>query len=721
MGHRNQAFLRFTDSPGTKAGKRMDRDLSNKIIGGCRLEKLLGKGGMGTVYKARHLNLDIDIAVKFLDKDLASSQELIERFIFEARAAARLNNPYIVRVYQVAEEGGFYFIQMEFVEGESLAQKLKRESPLALGLSLLYLYQITLGLVAAHQANIIHRDIKPENILISSKENVLKITDFGLAKCLQCTSHLTQSGQILGTPYYLSPEQCEGKNIDARSDIYSLGVSFFYMLTGNLPFQGTTPIATAVARLKNDPPLPRTFRPDIPEELQKLTLKMMARLPDDRYPNSPALLQDIIQLLPRYANDVNLPNANIASFPFLAYAGNVASAAALQQPATEKSNPRLASEPNHQTKNALKREKPRQETPDDSKEVSPEAPTDEVALGAATDEVSTVNKTLVMGSSSSQKPSEAPPEPMADDDDDDDTGEVGASMKPLQTKELNTGRREEKKSLETQRREENRRPKRSRKLRWLCDFIVAGILLGVPAITMQQYYLPYLQTLRNKITLLAQEAGSPAAVSEQRQYEEVLASFSHATVPVIEENIHKFVTAYPQTHYQKLLVELLQQKKVAVGYQETPKSPETGKDNKEPGDVKIPPEVPEPEVNEADLLNTQSVLWRKFSGFIEQQKYMEAFQFLEQRSKYWPKARNRMRESPSVQGAIQQMLQTHIDKMEGFLKTGEYKAAHKALQHLEKLEESMRLIANQFARKRAKRAIEKANADFKKMPPFEEK
>jgi serine/threonine protein kinase len=293
----------------------MEQDFANKIIGGCRLETLLGRGGMGSVYKAHHLNLDIPIAVKFLDKGLANSQELIDRFILEARAAARLDSPYIVRVFQVGAEENLYFIQMEFVEGESLAQKLKREAPLPLETALLYLYQISMGLAAAHQANIVHRDIKPENILISSNKGLLKITDFGLAKSLQSSANLTRSGEILGTPYYLSPEQCEGGSTDARSDIYSLGVTFFYMLTGKLPFQGETPIGIAVARLRFDPPLPRGLRPDIPEDVEKMIMKMMARAPEGRYSSMEPILQEIVDMMPRYG--VTFPRQATVAMPMM--------------------------------------------------------------------------------------------------------------------------------------------------------------------------------------------------------------------------------------------------------------------------------------------------------------------------------------------------------------------------------------------------------------------
>jgi serine/threonine protein kinase/HPt (histidine-containing phosphotransfer) domain-containing protein len=294
----------------------MRNNLCNQTIGGCRLENLLGRGGMGDVYRARHLNLDIPVAVKILDSQLASSAEIVERFILEARATARLDSPYIVRVFQVGEEKGFYFIQMELVEGESLADKTKRESILDVGTALSFLYQISMGLMAAHSANIIHRDIKPANILLSNK-GIVKITDFGLAKCMELSSAITHSGQILGTPYYLAPEQCEGKPSDARSDIYALGVTFYFMLTGKCPFQGENFVAVALAKLHSEPPSPRQTRPEIRREIETLNLKMIARAPAARYQNMAEIVHDIQALLPGYAMQLPSLNPQVTPVPFV--------------------------------------------------------------------------------------------------------------------------------------------------------------------------------------------------------------------------------------------------------------------------------------------------------------------------------------------------------------------------------------------------------------------
>lgn len=271
-------------------------ELIGQIIGGCRIETLLGKGGMGYVFLAHHLNLDIPIALKLMNINMSSSPELIERFILEARAAAKLDSGNIVRVMQVGQEHGFYYIQMEYVEGESLASYLKRNIPLDIPLALHFLKQIATGLRDAHIENIIHRDIKPDNVLINRK-GVLKIADFGLVKIEESDNNLTATGQVLGTPYYISPEQCEGKQIDFRSDIYSLGIVMYYMLTAHLPFQGDSSLVIVVSRLQNDPPPLSQYREDIPVPVQQLVEKMMHRNPQNRHESTEELIDHIDELI----------------------------------------------------------------------------------------------------------------------------------------------------------------------------------------------------------------------------------------------------------------------------------------------------------------------------------------------------------------------------------------------------------------------------------------
>ncbi|BBM88148.1 serine/threonine protein kinase [Candidatus Uabimicrobium amorphum] len=292
-------------------------ELIGQVIGGCRIDTLLGKGGMGYVFLAHHLNLDIPIALKLLNISMSSSPELIERFILEARAAAKLDSGNIVRVMQVGEERGFYYIQMEYVEGESLASYLKRNIPLEVPLALHFLKQIAVGLRDAHIENIVHRDIKPDNVLMNRK-GILKIADFGLVKITENDNNLTATGQVLGTPYYISPEQCEGKNIDFRSDIYSLGIVMYYMLTGHLPFEGESSLVIVVSRLQKDPPPLSQYRENIPQQVKQLVEKMMQRHPQDRHKNTEELIDDIDELIEKHTQgyrykasqlDIKVPKA----------------------------------------------------------------------------------------------------------------------------------------------------------------------------------------------------------------------------------------------------------------------------------------------------------------------------------------------------------------------------------------------------------------------------
>lgn len=318
----------FTKNFLKRAFISMQEDFIQKIIGNCRIEKLLGRGGMGSVYLGQHLGLDIPVAVKVLSPNLVASEELIQRFFLEARAAAKIDSPYVVRVMQVAQDHGVYFIQMEFVPGKSLAQLLHTESLLALRECCNYLYQIATGLQTAHEAGIIHRDIKPENILITPKGQV-KITDFGLAKSLQAMSNLTQAGQILGTPQYMSPEQCSGKESDARSDIYSLGITFYYMITGKQPFYGETPMSLLLKHLQGQFIPPRQLRAEISEKLEQITLRMMALQPDERYQNLQQLLTDLFPILQEY----NIAPTFYFAMPQTSYMPMTMAAPALDKPA----------------------------------------------------------------------------------------------------------------------------------------------------------------------------------------------------------------------------------------------------------------------------------------------------------------------------------------------------------------------------------------------------
>lgn len=265
-------------------------------IAGCRIEEIVGIGAMGCVYKAFNENSQKFVALKILNPSLAKNNHFVERFFLEAHATNTIESPHIVNVLSVGEENGLYYIQMEFIDGGSLRQKLQELKIIPLKLALDYLYQISSGLLVAHANHIIHRDIKPDNILITS-DNIVKIADFGLAKLLYEHSHMTITGEIIGTPDYLSPEQCEGKESDERSDIYALGVTFYQMISGTLPFQGENPLLIALARLHSEPrPLHETIY-NIPTNIEALCFKMLEQSREKRFSNMQEILQDIESIM----------------------------------------------------------------------------------------------------------------------------------------------------------------------------------------------------------------------------------------------------------------------------------------------------------------------------------------------------------------------------------------------------------------------------------------
>jgi serine/threonine protein kinase/formylglycine-generating enzyme required for sulfatase activity len=277
-------------------------------LGGCILKTKLGQGGMGAVYKARHVGLDIDVAVKVVPQYLVRrSPQFVERFQREARAAARLDHPNIVKVHNVGQEKGYHFMVMEYVEGESLRQRLDREGRLDIETALSILQQILQALISAHGKGIVHRDIKPDNILLKEiprEEGALishdsqldfgkprdtllvaKLADLGLAKVTDTESQgFTLSGFMLGTVDYMAPEQAEdAKNVDQRVDIYSLGCTLYAMLTGKKPFPGTSVMQVMLKHVSEPFPDIRQEQPDLPAELGQMLLKMAAKKPKDRY------------------------------------------------------------------------------------------------------------------------------------------------------------------------------------------------------------------------------------------------------------------------------------------------------------------------------------------------------------------------------------------------------------------------------------------------------
>ena len=257
-----------------------------KTIGKCRLEKLLGTGGMGAVYQARHLLLDKIVALKLLHPNLVNEKtgkEITVRFIREAQSAAKLEHPNIVHIYDIGEDDGLYYMVMQFIAGKTLLELIKENGFLEVDLCLKIAKDVARGLQEAHNKGIIHRDIKPANILLTANY-LAKIADFGLAKQVDDQSHISQVGRVFGTPLYLSPEQALGEAIiDGRADLYSLGVSIFQSLTGSLPYSGITSYIIMQQHVCSPIPSLKAKFPDIPEEVEYLVHKLMAKNRDDRF------------------------------------------------------------------------------------------------------------------------------------------------------------------------------------------------------------------------------------------------------------------------------------------------------------------------------------------------------------------------------------------------------------------------------------------------------
>ncbi|GIW72663.1 MAG: hypothetical protein KatS3mg102_2205 [Planctomycetota bacterium] len=262
-------------------------------LGDFILEKKIGQGGMGEVYLAHQVSLDRRVAVKVLPRSLAAQENFIERFQREAKAAANLIHPNVIQIYSIGVEQGTPYFAMEYVEGEDLSERLRRLGRLDFEQAVEIVAGVANALAVAHEKGIVHRDIKPSNIMIDRNE-VVKVMDFGLAKATQGTvSNLTQSGLIMGTPNYMSPEQARGEPLDTRSDIYSLGVVFFELLTGKLPFAADTPAALIYKHAFEEPPPVRQVAPEVPPFLAEICERMLAKKPSERYQNPKALLLDL--------------------------------------------------------------------------------------------------------------------------------------------------------------------------------------------------------------------------------------------------------------------------------------------------------------------------------------------------------------------------------------------------------------------------------------------
>ncbi len=262
-------------------------------IGDYQLLEVIGRGGMGVVYRARQLSLNRIVAVKMIHENRPSSEENRKRFFAEAEATARLEHPGIVPVFEVSQFEGHPFFSMQYVRGETLAERLK-QGPVPQRAAARIMVDVCRALDFAHSQGVLHRDVKPSNIMIDTQDKV-RVTDFGLAKFANSSDNLTRSGAVLGTPSYMSPEQATGRSqlLGPRSDIYSLGAVLYHLLTGRPPFVADSPMQLALQVLEHDPPLPRLLEPGIDRDLEMIVQRSIQKPPDLRYATAGELADDL--------------------------------------------------------------------------------------------------------------------------------------------------------------------------------------------------------------------------------------------------------------------------------------------------------------------------------------------------------------------------------------------------------------------------------------------
>ncbi len=273
--------------------------LTGQRLGAYQLIDKLGQGGMGAVYKARDVSLQRTVAVKVLPAALAADQTYVKRFVREARALARLSHPNLVHIYHVGHKEGLYYFAMEYVRGRNLFGRVRGGGPLPIGEFLRIGGQVLAALQKIHSVGMTHRDVKSSNVIIEEGSGRAVLMDFGLAKDRSSSESepaLTSAGMVLGTPEYMSPEQAEGREVDARSDIYSFGIMAYEMLCGSMPFTGKSAIAVLRKQIDEPPPSLLEKRPELPRELEETVHRALAKVPDERYGSASAVAADLVRL-----------------------------------------------------------------------------------------------------------------------------------------------------------------------------------------------------------------------------------------------------------------------------------------------------------------------------------------------------------------------------------------------------------------------------------------
>jgi urea transport system substrate-binding protein len=282
------------DAAAESSGSSAAKNWIGKTLGKYRLDVALGQGGMGVVFRAHDAMIERDVAVKILAKHLTADATALARFLAEARATGKLSHPNVVAIYEICWEENWHFLVMEYLSGGSLADRLEKSGSCSPKEATRMMIDVCQGVAAAHAVGLIHRDIKPANFM-QAADGTVKVTDFGLAKNdTDSSRHLTQAGTVIGTPIFMSPEQCQGQKVDARSDIYSLGATYYALLTGKHAYADSPSIPQIMFKHCHAPvPDPRSVDQTIPPACSRIVARSMAKLADERYPSAAAMLSDL--------------------------------------------------------------------------------------------------------------------------------------------------------------------------------------------------------------------------------------------------------------------------------------------------------------------------------------------------------------------------------------------------------------------------------------------